>query len=140
MQEEHCIFFQMAKANQTGIKFLNQKILGLGITPVQAMVLNFLSEEDRITAGELGKKIELDSATLTGLLDRLEAARLIERRGNPDDRRSIKIHLSPQGREKGLAAGKIIEEANREFLGAFTEAEKGMLIGLIKKMRAQPER
>lgn len=140
MQEEHCIFFQMAKANQTGIKFLNQKILGLGITPVQAMALSFLSEEDRITAGELGKKIELDSATLTGLLDRLEAARLIQRRGNPDDRRSIKIHLSPQGREKGLAAGKLIEEANREFLGAFTEAEKVMLIGLIKKMRGQPER
>jgi MarR family transcriptional regulator, organic hydroperoxide resistance regulator len=140
MQEQHCIFFQMAKANQTGIRFLNQKILGLGITPVQAMVLSFLSEEDRITAGELGKKIELDSATLTGLLDRLETARLIERQGNPDDRRSIKIHLTPQGWKTGLAAGKLIEEANREFLGAFTEAEKGMLIGLIKKMRGQPER
>lgn len=138
MKEEHCIFFQMAKANQTGIKFLNQKILNLGITPVQAMVLNFLSEEDRITAGELGKRIELDSATLTGLLDRLEGARLIERRGNPDDRRSIKIHLTPQGRKTGLEAGRLIQEANREFLAAFTEAEKGLLIELIQKMRTQP--
>ena len=137
MKEEHCIFFQMAKANQTGIKFLNQKILNLGITPVQAMVLNFLSEEDRITAGELGKRIELDSATLTGLLDRLETARLIERQGNPDDRRSIKIHLTPQGRKTGLAAGRLIEEANREFLSAFTETEKGLQIDLIKKMRTQ---
>jgi DNA-binding MarR family transcriptional regulator len=137
MKEEHCIFFQMAKANQTGIKFLNQKILSLGITPVQAMVLNFLSEEDRVTAGELGKRIELDSATLTGLLDRLETARLIERQGNPDDRRSIKIHLTPQGRKTGLAAGRLIEEANREFLSAFTETEKGLLIDLIKKMRTQ---
>lgn len=140
MKEEHCIFFQMAKANQTGIKFLNQKILGLGITPVQAMVLSFLSEEDRITAGELGKKIELDSATLTGLLDRLENARLIERQGNPDDRRSIKIHLTPQGRKTGLEAGRLIEEANREFLSAFTETEKGLLIDLIKKMRGQAGR
>ncbi|MBI5583806.1 MAG: MarR family transcriptional regulator [Deltaproteobacteria bacterium] len=138
MKEETCIFFQMAKANQTGIKFLNQKILSLGVTPVQAMVLTFLAEEDRITAGELGKKIELDSATLTGLLDRLEAARLIERQGNPDDRRSIKIHLTSQGRKTGLEAGRLIAEANREFLAAFTEAEKRSLIDLIKKMRAQP--
>jgi DNA-binding MarR family transcriptional regulator len=140
MKEEHCIFFQMAKANQTGIKFLSQKILGLGITPVQGMVIAFLSEEDQITAGELGKKVELDSATLTGLLDRLEAARLIERRGNPDDRRSIKIHLTPQGRKTGQEAGKLIEGANREFLAVFTDAEKGLLIDLIKKMRGQPAR
>lgn len=140
MKEEHCIFFQLAKANQTGIKFLNQKILNLGITPVQGMVIAFLSEEDQITAGELGKKVELDSATLTGLLDRLEAARLIERRGNPDDRRSIKIHLTPQGRKTALEAGRLIEEANREFLAPFTDAEKGMLIGLIKKMRGQAVR
>jgi DNA-binding MarR family transcriptional regulator len=140
MQEENCIFFQIAKANQTGIKFLNQKILALGITPVQAMVLAFLSEEDRITAGELGKKIELDSATLTGLLDRLEAARLITRQGNPDDRRSIKIHLTPQGRKTGREAGGLIEEANREFLATFTDSEKGLLMDLIKKMRGQPVR
>jgi DNA-binding MarR family transcriptional regulator len=140
MQEENCIFFQIAKANQTGIKFLNQKILALGITPVQAMVLAFLSEEDRITAGELGKKIELDSATLTGLLDRLEAARLITRQGNPDDRRSIKIHLTPQGRKTGREAGGLIEEANREFLATFTNSEKGLLMDLIKKMRGQPVR
>ncbi len=140
MKEEHCIFFQMAKANQTGIKFLNQKILGLGITPVQAMVLNFLSEEDRITAGELGKRIELDSATLTGLLDRLEAARLIERQGNPEDRRSIKIHLTSQGRKTGMEAGRLIQEANREFLATFSEEEQALLIDLIKKMRRQSAR
>lgn len=140
MKSDNCIFFQLAKASQTGIKFMTQKIAGLNITPVQAMVLGFLAEEDQIMAGELGKKVELDSATLTGILDRLEAAGLIERKGNPDDRRSVKIHLTKQGKETGFEARKLLEEANKEFLAAFTETEKRELRSLIHKLREQQGR
>lgn len=140
MKADNCIFFQLAKASQTGIKFLSQKIAGLDITPVQAMVIGFLAEEDQIMAGELGKKVELDSATLTGILDRLEAAQLIERKGNPDDRRSIKIHLTKLGKETGLEAKKLIEEANKEFLVDLTDVEKRELRGLISKLREKISR
>ena len=140
MKADNCIFFQLAKASQTGIKFLSQKISGLDITPVQAMVIGFLAEEDQIMAGELGKKVELDSATLTGILDRLEAAQLIERKGNPDDRRSVKIHLTKLGKKTGLEAKKLIEEANKEFLADFTENEKRELRGLIFKLREKISR
>jgi MarR family transcriptional regulator, organic hydroperoxide resistance regulator len=135
MKSDKCIFFQLAKASQTGIKFMTQKIACLNITPVQAMVIGFLSEQDQVMAGELGKKVELDSATLTGILDRLEAAHLIERKGNPDDRRSVKIHLTKQGQETGREAKKLIEEANKDFLAAFTDAEKHTLRSLITKLR-----
>jgi MarR family transcriptional regulator, organic hydroperoxide resistance regulator len=137
MKSDNCIFFQLAKASQVGTKFLTQRVSGLGITPVQAMVIGFLAEEDQIMASELGKKIELDSATLTGILDRLEAAKLIERKGNPDDRRSVKIHLTEQGKTVGLKARILIEEANKEFLSPFTRAEKEELRGLITKLRNQ---
>ncbi len=140
MKADNCIFFQLAKASQTGTKFLGQKISALNITPVQAMVIGFLAEEDQIMAGELGKKVELDSATLTGILDRLEAAQLIERKGNPDDRRSVKIHLTKLGKETGLEAKKLIEEANKEFLVDFTENEKRELRGLISKLREKISR
>jgi DNA-binding MarR family transcriptional regulator len=140
MKTDNCIFFQLAKASQTGIKFMSQKISGLNITPVQAMVIGFLVEEDQIMAGELGKKVELDSATLTGILDRLETAQLIERKGNPDDRRSVKIYLTKLGKETGVEAKKLIEEANKEFLADFTENEKRELHGLIFKLREKISR
>ena len=140
MKSDNCIFFQLAKASQTGIKFMSQKIAALNITPVQAMVIGFLAEEDQIMAGELGKKVELDSATLTGILDRLEAAQLIERKGNPDDRRSVKIHLTKLGKETGFEAKKLIEEANKEFLADLTEVEKRELRGLISKLREKISR
>jgi len=135
MKKTDCIFFQFAKANQIASRFLSQKVSQLNITSVQAMVLGFLDDEDRITSSELGKRTELDSATLTGILDRLEVAGFIERKGNPDDRRSIRIHLTKQGRLMSQEATRVITEANSEFLEVLTDAQKRDLHGIIKKLR-----
>ena len=135
MKLDYCIFFQLAKANQIGSRFLGQKVAKLNITPVQALVLGFLRDEDRITSSELGKRTELDSATLTGIIDRLEAAELIERRGNPADRRSIQVYLTERGRLLGAKAVRLIAEANVKFLEMLTEKESSELRRIIKKLR-----
>jgi len=128
-------FFQLAKANQLAGRFLAQKVAPLNITPVQALILGFLNDEDQITSGELGKRTELDSATLTGLIDRMEAAQLIERRANPADRRSIQLHLTQRGRTMAAQAVRLIIEANREFLAKLTKGEQEELRILIRKLR-----
>jgi DNA-binding MarR family transcriptional regulator len=97
--------------------------------------LGFLGDEDRITSSELGKRTELDSATLTGIIDRLEAAGLLERKGNPDDRRSIHIYLTEQGKLMSKEAIRVITKANLEFLGVLTDAQKRELFGIISKLR-----
>jgi DNA-binding MarR family transcriptional regulator len=140
MKPDECIFFQLSKASQGGIKYLTQKISSLGITPVQAMVLVFLKEEDQIMAGELGKKVELDSATLTGILDRLETAKLIKRKGNPSDRRSIHIHLTEEGKGMAKKARLLLEEANKEFLASLSQAEDENLRSLLATLREQSVR
>jgi len=137
MDSDRCIFFQLAKANQLAGKFLGQKVAGLNITPVQALTLGFLNKEDRIAASELGRKTELDSATLTGILDRLEAARLIERHNNPDDRRSILIYLTESGKVVAMKAARLIVEANQELLRDLTEEESHFLHETIGKLRRQ---
>ena len=128
-------FFQLAKANQLASKFLSQKVSELNLTPVQALVLGFLHQEDQITSAELGKKTGLDSATLTGILDRLEAADCIERKNNPEDRRSIRIHLTPKGNELSRKAIEVIVGANVEFMQSLTKEEKRHLFDIIKKLR-----
>ncbi|MGD0277209.1 MAG: MarR family transcriptional regulator [Syntrophales bacterium] len=137
MKPDYCIFFQLSKTNQLATRFLGQKVSELNITPIQALVLGFLNDEDQVTSSELGRRTDLDSATLTGILDRLETAQLIERKGNPDDRRSIKIHLTKRGKALADKAIRLIVEANREFLKMLTENEKGELRTLIRKIRNQ---
>jgi len=135
MQETDCVFFQFAKAYQLSSRYLAQKVSELNLTSVQAMILGFLDQEDQITSSELGKRTELDSATLTGILDRLETAGYIERKGNPDDRRSIHIHLTKKGRAMAREATRVIAEANKEFLQVLTEEQKRDLHGIIQTLR-----
>jgi len=135
MKKNDRIFFQFAKTYQLSSRFLAQKVSELNLTSVQAMVLGFLTEEDQITSSELGKRTELDSATLTGILDRLEAAEFLERKSNPDDRRSIHIHLTPKGKAMGREASRVIVEANAEFLQVLTEEQKRDLHSIISTLR-----
>ncbi len=140
MSETGCIFFQFAKTYQLSSRFLAHKVSELNLTPVQAMILRFLDEEDQITSSELGKRAGLDSATLTGILDRLEAAEFIERKGNPGDRRSIHIHLTQKGKAMGQEAARVIAAANAEFLKILTDEQKRDLYSIIQELRLNAPR
>jgi len=58
---------------------------------------------------DIANRIQLDSPAVTGLIDRLVKEDLIERKEDPEDRRSLKIHLTPKGRE--LAKNKLVPVA-----------------------------
>ncbi|HAA03646.1 MAG TPA: MarR family transcriptional regulator [Syntrophobacteraceae bacterium] len=135
MRIDECIFFLLAKCNQAGSRFWAQKVAALGVTAVQAMVLGFLSEEDLVSSRQLGERTVLDSATITGILDRLEGVGYIERRANPEDRRAIVIGLTAKGREVAGTIQTLVEAANREFLNDLSNEEEAMLRGLLKRLK-----
>jgi DNA-binding MarR family transcriptional regulator len=136
MNANECIFFQLAKANQKGSRFWGKQIADLKITSIQGMVLNFLYESDGITAVELGNKAELDSSTMTGVLDRLEASDLIERRANPEDRRSILIYLTNNGSTVAETVRERVIMSNAAFLETLDAEEIEDLKRLIRKIRS----
>ena len=55
--------------------------------------------EDKITIKELGKKLFLDSGTLTPLLKKLEAQEYISRNRSKEDERNVYISLTKKGRD-----------------------------------------
>lgn len=135
MRADRCIFFQFAKAHQLANRFVGLRLAGLGLTPIQSMVMTSLEEQDQITSIALGRRVELDSATLTGILDRLEARGLIERRRHPHDRRSVRVHLTSEGREIGKKAVTLMTSGNVEFVKDLTCREYNQLFAIIKKLR-----
>ena len=52
-----------------------------------------------MTAGQLAKSAELTPATITAILDQLEAANIVERRRSTEDRRVCNVALTPEGWE-----------------------------------------
>ena len=135
MKPEDCIFFQLAKASQSAIRFWSHKASRLNLTAVQAMVLRFLYEKDSIASRELGERTQLDSATLTGILDRLESIDFLERRQNPNDRRAILVCLTEKGSEVSKKLDTLLEDANIEFLRNFSDEEKGLLRNFLLRIR-----
>ena len=134
MKIEDCIFYQLNKANQAAARFLSEKLAPSGVTAVQGVALNFLFQGDEITSRQLGERTKLDSATLTGLLDRLEAGGLVERRPNPADRRAILICLTKKGKKVAGEVHKTIETANRELLSSFGVQEERGLKAMLKRL------
>ncbi len=134
MEVDECVFFQLAKASQRATQFFNKKVAHLNLTGVQAMILNFLSEEDRIPARQLGENVQLTSATLTGIIDRIEKLGLVERQPHPDDRRAILICLTDEGAKVGHALKKIIEDSNIEYMQGFSLEEDTFFRGILRKL------
>lgn len=80
----------------------------LGVTYPQYLVLMALWNQDQVTVSEIGSRVFLDSATLTPLLKRMEAAGLVERVRSARDERQVIISLTTAGREMQNEAGKIM--------------------------------
>ena len=79
----------------------------LGITYPQYLALLVLWEEDGLSVSELGKRLFLDSGTLTPLLKRLESSHLVTRLRAVDDERRVNISLTPAGRALRAQAAHI---------------------------------
>jgi DNA-binding MarR family transcriptional regulator len=82
----------------------------LDLTYPQYLVMLVLWEQDEQTVSEIGARLFLDSATLTPLLKRLEAAGLVSRTRSPADERQVVIALSPAGRALEGEASAIYDD------------------------------
>jgi DNA-binding MarR family transcriptional regulator len=69
-----------------------------GLTYTGYIILMALWEEDNITVKNLGKRLYLDSGTLTPMLKKLEALGHISRSRGEEDERNVYITLTDQGR------------------------------------------
>lgn len=68
------------------------------LSPSQFNVLNLLQDHpDGLSQVELSRRLIMHRSNVTGLIDRLEARRLVRRTENPADRRAFNVILTPAG-------------------------------------------
>jgi DNA-binding MarR family transcriptional regulator len=94
-----------------------------GITPPQWGVLIRLLQQDGQSLSEIGARALFDGPTMTGIVDRLEAGKLVQRRRDSADRRVINVYLSEQGRALMQALPPIGRDTDRELLAELPAAE-----------------
>jgi DNA-binding MarR family transcriptional regulator len=96
---ERQVCFALAVASRTVISVYRPVLEPMGLTHPQYLVMLALWGEEPLSVTELSRRLELDPATLSRLLRRLEAADLVRRDRNPADERSLAVALTVRGRE-----------------------------------------
>ncbi|MCG2574473.1 MULTISPECIES: MarR family winged helix-turn-helix transcriptional regulator [Acinetobacter] len=89
--------FAVYSANLAFNQKYRQLLAPLGITYPQYLVMLVLWEQDRVTVSEIGKRLYLESSTLTPMLKKLEKSELITRQRSDQDERQVLIGLTKQG-------------------------------------------
>lgn len=93
----------------------------LSSTHLRALFI--LIREPEATPGTLAKAADLNPASVTAMIDQLEAQGLVERRRDTHDRRSIQISLTPAGREKVEKKERDLRSRFEEFFSDLTAEE-----------------
>src|ERR1700689_2578536 len=93
------------------------------------VVLSALSDLDFVSQAALASHVHLEGATITHHIDRLEAAGLVRRRIDPNDRRARRLELTQAG-----------SELHDRLLAAVTALEQTALRGLGGEDREARER
>ena len=98
MKLENQLCFPLYAAARSVTALYTPYLKPLGLTYTQYIVFLVLWEKDGIPVGELGKRLMLDSGTLSPLLKKMRQAGYIEKRQSAEDERSFLITLTDKGR------------------------------------------
>ncbi|MFC0848508.1 MarR family winged helix-turn-helix transcriptional regulator [Streptomyces noboritoensis] len=105
------------------------------LTGAQARVLGLLSLEP-VAMRKIARKLKCEPSNVTGIIDRLEARGLVERRPDPADRRVKLAAPTEEGRRMAAALRDSLDFA-REPLAELSSEERTVLRDLLRRMLGQ---
>ncbi len=120
-------------------KLLTKKLAGTGLTPGQPKILNYLDKHDGSPQNEIASACFIEPASMTSVLNGMEAKGLIERRRQNGNRRTYFIYLTPKGREMAQIiacsfaeiTAEVLENISAEdaaqFMDTFTEVYEKLM-------------
>ena len=103
------VWFRFIRLNRRVTAAMAGELRGLGLSIPQFDALSTLTEREGMTQQDLAARLYVTKGNVSGLIDRLVEAGLVERRPIPGDRRSHALYLTPAGADlatRGIVAQK----------------------------------
>src|SRR3954454_12851605 len=101
------VWFRFIRLNRRVSAAVGAELREIGLSIPQFDVLSTLTEREGLTQQELASRLYVTKGNVSGLIDRLVEAGLVERRAIEGDRRSHALHLTGKGQDlarQGIAA------------------------------------
>lgn len=127
---------ELLSRSARAIHFESRRMLApLGLTPAAARALRTLSRYDGpLRMVDLAERLHVVPRTVTTVVDTLEADDLIERRPDPQDRRSTLVHLTPRGLERLEQMREARRKAAGQLLSVLDDDEQAQLRALLERL------
>jgi len=96
------VWVRLLKAHGLMMREVRRRVPGSLTLPQFDVLAQLARREEGMTPGELTRELLVTAGNVTGIVARLEALGLVERRPVPEDRRTVRIRLTPRGRQLTL--------------------------------------
>ena len=114
------------------MRLRSQAVLApLRLRPRYLVALTVLRDGGDCTQQALAATLEMDGTNIVGLLNELEAEKLIERRRSPEDRRRHVVELTDAGARQLAKVEFALAAVEGEVLGALDESQRETLYNLL---------
>lgn len=124
MLENQTIYSKLAFAQ------LSKYNLSMG----QPKVLEYLLSNNGCIQKQIAENCQIESASATVLLSKMEKDGLIERKSLNNNRRCLHVYLTDMGRERALYTKQILNNLDQYALDGLSEDEKKTLLELLDKV------
>lgn len=114
----------------------DQRAKEIGVTRPQWRVLTWLKRHEGINQSALADKLELDAMTLCRMVDRLQDAKLVERRPDPADRRAWQLFMTSKGWALSNQLEPIGEQLLQDALADMPDRDREHLQVLLELFRS----
>jgi DNA-binding MarR family transcriptional regulator len=104
----------------------------LEISPADLRCLNVIQNAGGITAGELAREVGVTTGAVTGAIDRLEKVDYAKRVQDPDDRRRVRLAVTPHFLERAEEIwAPLAVDWQRRIAARFTAAELETIVEFL---------
>ncbi|RTL56868.1 MAG: MarR family transcriptional regulator [Rhodocyclaceae bacterium] len=105
-----------------------------GLTPVQYACITAIKRFPGVDQKSLAKIIAFDTATISGVVDRLAVKGLVTRSEDLKDRRLRRLNLTPEGVGLLKKISQGVEESQEALVVPLTPTERKQFLALLKKI------
>jgi len=122
------------RLHQIAVAIFLQETEAHGLTPVQFAALSQVGLTPGVDQRTLAASIGLDTSTIAGVIDRLEARGLMQRNASPEDRRVRLLKLTPEGTRLLQAIEPDMLKAQQRILKPLPAAERELFMRMLRKL------
>jgi DNA-binding MarR family transcriptional regulator len=139
LPQQEALLNILRTSDQLQIRFA-RLFRSFGLTPQQYNILRILRGEGRaLPILEIASRMITVVPGITGLIDRLESASLVERKRCEHDRRVIYVAITQRSLEILADIDEPLEQLHKQTLGHMTPEELSTLSRLLEKARQSPD-